>query len=59
MTIDIQNIAKVREELMQKYLKGVITSEEMAVLNEIEDQTDLIIQQRKSERIIKEKRSTS
>lgn len=50
MTIDIQNIAKTREELMEKYLKGVITSEEMAVLNEIEDQTDLIIQQRKSER---------
>lgn len=44
---DVREIASVRLRLMEKYRKGVITEDEMKVLNAIEDAVDEILKQRR------------
>lgn len=46
LDINLYELADIRERLMQKYNKGIITSEEMLKLNIIDKQVDEIIKQR-------------
>lgn len=47
MEVNVYDLANTRQRLIEKYWKGVITSEEMRLLNMIEQEVDAIIQQRK------------
>ena len=46
LDINLYELADIRERLIQKYNKGVITSEEILKLNIIDEQVDEIIKQR-------------
>jgi hypothetical protein len=46
LDINLYELADIRERLIQKYNKGIITSDEMLKLNIIDKQVDEIIKQR-------------
>lgn len=49
MLIDIQNLSNIRKSLADKYRKGVITSDELHLLEEIDNQCKKITAEIKKE----------
>lgn len=45
--INVYDLADTRVRLMEKYQKGIISVEEMILLDAIERQVDMIVKQRK------------